>query len=66
MHKSPEHLLYVRKRFLLIVLLFVHQGIISERIDLGDFILHGNWTITAVYGHKVFHRTRALLFLFKK
>ena len=43
-------------------LLFVHQGIISKRIDLGDFILHGNWTITAVYGHQVFHFPRFLLF----
>ena len=22
---------------------------------MGDFILHGNWMITAVYGHQVFH-----------
>jgi len=28
-------------------------GIISRRLDLGDFILMGNWTITAVYGHQV-------------
>ena len=35
------------------VLLFIHQGIISKRLDLGDFILMGNWTITAVYGHQV-------------
>ena len=34
-------------------LLFIHQGIISKRLELGDFILMGNWTITAVYGHQV-------------
>ncbi|XP_027048067.1 ophiophagus venom factor-like [Pocillopora damicornis] len=32
-------------------------GIISKRLELGDFILHGNWTITAVYGHQNIHNT---------
>lgn len=49
--------------FRLIILLFVHQGIISKRLDLGDFILHGNWTITAVYGHQVFHFPCFILFI---
>ena len=44
------------------VLLFVYQGIISKRLDLGDFILHGNWTITAVYGHQVFNFISLVLF----
>ncbi|KAJ7334577.1 hypothetical protein OS493_014901 [Desmophyllum pertusum] len=32
-------------------------GIISKRLDLGDFIIHGNWTITATYGHQNIHNT---------
>ncbi|KAL9988942.1 hypothetical protein ACROYT_G003438 [Oculina patagonica] len=32
-------------------------GIISKRLDLDDFTLHGNWTITAVYGHQNIHNT---------
>ena len=38
----------------IILLFFVCQGIISKRLDLGNYILHGNWTITAAYGHQVF------------
>lgn len=32
-------------------------GIISKRLNLGDYILMGNWTITAVYGHQDLHNT---------
>ena len=51
--KNHHKLLKIRVPTYYTVLCF--QGIISKRIDLGDFILHGNWTITAVYGHQVFH-----------
>ncbi|XP_015753158.1 PREDICTED: complement C3-like [Acropora digitifera] len=34
-------------------------GIISKRLNLGDYILMGNWTITAVYGHQDLHNTSA-------
>ncbi|CAH3019175.1 unnamed protein product [Porites evermanni] len=32
-------------------------GIISRILDLQDFALLGNWTITATYGHKDIHNT---------
>lgn len=28
-------------------------GIISKVLQLGDFVIMGNWTITALYGHEV-------------
>ena len=45
---------------LFIYTLFFYQGIISKRLDLDDFILMGNWTITAVYGHQVCLRVCSL------
>ena len=53
---------FSRNVFRLIILFSAYQGIISKRLDLGDFILHGNWTITAVYGHQVFHFPCFILF----
>ena len=36
-----------------------HSGIISRILDLQDFVLLGNWTITATYGHRVSPPLRA-------
>ncbi|XP_031574492.1 complement C3-like isoform X2 [Actinia tenebrosa] len=32
-------------------------GFISKVLDLGDFVLNGNWTVQAFYGHQFIHNT---------
>lgn len=49
---------------MLVILFFIYQGIISKDFALSDIIIRGKWTITAVYGHQVFHLSQLLLLLF--
>lgn len=42
---------------------FFHQGIIARELKLNDFIIKGNWTITALYGHQVMSISLKLLSL---
>lgn len=39
--------------FAIIFFILFYQGIIAEELKLNNFVIKGNWTITALYGHKV-------------